>query len=129
MSYHPILQAMKSAPVAVTTVADKPPAKDRWMWRAIPPLAVGALIALTPVPQWLSVNACRYFALFASVITALITEPLPPAVLGLAGIVLAAVSKLVRPAPPDAVSWALSGFANSTVWLIFAAYVFALGYS
>jgi len=121
---------MKSAPVTVTTVADKRlPVKDRWLWRAIPPLAVGALILLTPVPQGLSVNAWRYFALFAGVITGLITEPLPPAVLGLTGIVVAAVLRLVRPAPADAVSWALSGFANSTVWLIFAAYVFALGYS
>ena len=27
-----------------------------------------------------------------------------------------------------ALNWALSGFANSTVWLIFAAFMFALGY-
>ena len=27
-----------------------------------------------------------------------------------------------------AINWALSGFANSTVWLIFAAFIFSLGY-
>ena len=93
------------------------------------PLAVGALIVLAPVPRGLSVNAWRYFALFASVITGIITEPLPPAILGLAGVVLASLARLVRPAPADAATWALSGFANTTVWLIFAAYMFALGYS
>ena len=28
----------------------------------------------------------------------------------------------------DAIKWGLSGFANGTVWLIFAAFIFALGY-
>ena len=105
------------------------PARERSIWRAILPLGVGALIVLAPVPQGLSANAWRYFALFASVITGIITEPLPPAVLGLAGVLLATIFRLVRPSPADAASWALSGFANSTVWLIFAAYMFALGYS
>ena len=102
---------------------------DRWIWRAILPLAVGVVLVLTPVPQGLSVNAWRYFALFASVIAGIITEPLPPAVLGLAGVVLATIWRLVRQSPADAVSWALSGFGNTTVWLIFAAYMFALGYA
>jgi len=35
----------------------------------------------------------------------------------------------VGASPAAATAWALSGFANSTIWLIFAAYVFALGYS
>lgn len=99
------------------------------MWRAILPLAIAVAITLLPTPQGLSVNAWRYFALFAGVITGVITEPVQPAVLGLAGVVLAAVLGLVRTSPADATSWALSGFANSTVWLIFAAYMFALGYS
>jgi len=43
--------------------------------------------------------------------------------------VLAAGLGLVRASPAEATAWALSGFANSTVWLIFAAYMFALGYS
>lgn len=103
----------------------------RWrsIWRALAPLSIGALIGLTPVPQGLSVNAWHYFALFAAVITGVITEPVSPAVLGLGGVVLAAMFGLVRASPADATGWALSGFANSTVWLIFAAYMFALGYS
>jgi L-tartrate/succinate antiporter len=30
--------------------------------------------------------------------------------------------------PADAIKWALSGFSDSTVWLIFVAYMFAMGY-
>lgn len=102
----------------------------RWaLTRALPPLAVGLVIALTPVPQGLTANAWHYFALFAAVITGIITEPIAPAVVGLAGVGLATVLRLVRATPADATSWALSGFANSTVWLIFAAYMFAMGYS
>ena len=117
------------------TVTDRParkgPAAPRWGMasRALPPLVIGTAIAVTPVPEGLSANAWHYFALFAAVITGIITEPMPPAILGLAGVTLAAVLRLVRASPADATSWALSGFANSTVWLIFAAYMFALGYS
>ena len=97
--------------------------------RALPPLAVGTVIALMPVPQGLTANAWHYFALFAAVITGIITEPISSAALGLAGVALATVLGLVRTTPADATNWALSGFANSTVWLIFAAYMFAMGYS
>ena len=97
--------------------------------RAVIPLVLGAALAFTPVPRGLSQNAWRYFALFAAVITGVITEPIPAAAVGLAGITIAAVSGLVYTSPSQATNWALSGFANSTVWLVFAAYMFALGYS
>ena len=96
---------------------------------ALIPLAIGAAIALTPVPSGLPPTAWYYFALFTAVIVAIIAEPFPGAALGLAGIALAAVLGLIGASPAEATSWALSGFANSTVWLIFAAYMFALGYS
>lgn len=106
-----------------------PVSTRRALARALPPLAVGTLIALTPVPQGLAANAWHYFAVFAAVITGIITEPISPAVLGLAGVAVATVLGLVRATPADATNWALSGFANSTVWLIFAAYMFAMGYA
>lgn len=33
-----------------------------------------------------------------------------------------------KPKPSDEIKWALAGFSNSTVWLIFIAFMFALGY-
>lgn len=93
------------------------------------PLVVGLAIALLPVPTNLSPEAWRYFALFAAVIIGIITEPIPPAAVGLTGVVLAAAFGLVGATPAASASWALSGFGNTTVWLIFAAYMFALGYA
>lgn len=106
--------------------------------RAAIPLSVGAVIGLIPVPTDLAPHAWLYFAVFVAVIVALITEPIPAAGIGLIGVTLIAVTGLAfSPAqradpgfklPAEAIKWALAGFANSTVWLIFGAFVFAMGY-
>ena len=93
------------------------------------PLAVGGVVLLVPTPAGLTPNAWHFFALFLATVVGIITEPIPGAAIGLAGISVAAVFGLVRPAPTAATAWALSGFANAVVWLIFAAYMFASGYS
>ncbi len=92
------------------------------------PIALGIVLRLVPTPAGLSPNAWHYFALFAAVITALITEPLPGPAIGLVGVSIATASMFVGNTPAEAVKWALSGFSNDTVWLIFAATVFAIGY-
>ena len=107
-------------------------------WRAGIPVLAGIALALTPAPSGLAHHAWHYSAVFAAVILALITEPLPAAAVGLIGVTLAATFGLVfTPAqmsdpgfrfPAEALRWALAGFANGTVWLIFAAFVFAMGY-
>jgi L-tartrate/succinate antiporter len=97
--------------------------------RAIAPFIIGGAVLLTPTPEGLTANAWHFFALFIATITAIITEPIPGAAAGLLGVLVACVLGLVRPAPAQATAWALSGFSNSTVWLIFAAYMFACGYS
>jgi L-tartrate/succinate antiporter len=99
------------------------------LYEAIVPLAIGMAIALSPVPSGLTVEAWRYFALFTTVIVALITEPIPPAIIGMGGVILGAMLGLVRNTPAQSAQWALSGFGNATVWLIFAGYMFTLGYT
>jgi L-tartrate/succinate antiporter len=101
----------------------------RRAWRVAVPALVGALLALTPVPEGLAPNAWYYFALFATVILAIITEPIPAAALGLAGVCAAAILGLVRDTPAAGAQWALSGFGNTIVWLIFAAFMFTVGYA
>jgi L-tartrate/succinate antiporter len=106
--------------------------------RSAIPLVVGGGIALLPAPPGLALHAWYYFAVFATVIVALITEPIPAAGVGLIGVTVIAVSglaftpaQLANPAfkpPAEAIKWALAGFANSTVWLIFGAFVCAMGY-
>lgn len=79
-------------------------------------------------PPGLPATAWHYFALFAAVIAALITEPLPGPAVGSIGVTIAAALSLVGKTPAEATKWALSGFSNDAVWLIFAANMFALGY-
>ncbi|WP_243312464.1 anion permease [Fundidesulfovibrio agrisoli] len=103
-------------------------------FKALAPLIVGAVLWALPVPAGLAPNAWAYFAIFAAVVVALILEPIAPALAGLAGVTLAALFKLVPmaagkdPSAADAIKWALSGFSDGTVWLIFGAFMFALGY-
>jgi citrate:succinate antiporter/L-tartrate/succinate antiporter len=85
-------------------------------------------LALVPVPAGLEPNAWTYFALFAAVVVGLILEPIPAAAVGLVGVTLAGVGRLVEPSPSGSIAWALSGFQDRTVWLIFGAFVFSIGY-
>ena len=92
------------------------------------PLLVALVVEVLPVPEGLTPEAWRYVAIFGAVIAALITEPLPGPAVGLLGVTVTSALLLVEPAPLDSVRWALSGFADSTVWLMFVAFMFALGY-
>src|SRR5215831_3033134 len=116
------LPALARRPLPVT------PERRSFFVRAAPPLLVGGLIVLLPVPEGLKPQAWYYFALFAAVIVGVATEPIPPGAVGLAGVVIAAMSGLVFKNPTQAVNWALSGFGQPTVWLIFGAYVLSVGY-
>jgi L-tartrate/succinate antiporter len=102
--------------------------RRRFLLRAIPPVVVGVGLALFPVPAGLSPRAWYYFSLFAAVIAGIVAEPLPPPVIGLAGVVVAAMLGLVHQNPTQAINWALSGFSNNLAWLIFASIVIASGY-
>jgi L-tartrate/succinate antiporter len=97
--------------------------------KALIVVAVGIVLAIIPTPAGLQPNAWYYFALFAAAILALILEPIPTAAVGLVAVTLATVLCLVTPGKPkDSIAWMLAGFANTTVWLIFTAYMFAKGY-
>ncbi|AJZ88420.1 Tartrate transporter [Cedecea neteri] len=104
------------------------------------PILISIIILLLPVPAGLEPYAWHFFAVFVGVIVGLIFEPLPGAVIGLTGIVVIALFSqwlLFSPAEladpkfklaSQSFQWAVSGFSNSTVWLIFGAFMFAAGY-
>ena len=92
------------------------------------PIAIAIIVALLPTPEGLAVNAQYFFAVFLGVIVALILEPIPPALIGLTGVSFCAAFGLVGESAKEARNWALSGFSNGVIWLIFAAFMFALGY-
>ncbi len=98
------------------------------IWKSLMPVILGIIIALLPAPQGLTATAWYYFAIFAAVILALILEPIPAAAIGFIGVFFVASLGLTGPKPSDSIRWALSGFSNTTVWLIFGAFMFALGY-
>ena len=109
-------------------------------WKAIAPVAVAIIIALIPAPAGLPQHAWYFFAIFVGVIVGLMFEPLPGGAIGLIGVTLVAIlspwvffspEQLAKPDFNEAraaLNWALSGFSNTTVWLIFGAFMFALGY-
>jgi L-tartrate/succinate antiporter len=97
--------------------------------------AFGLILSLMPVPAGLTKDGWIFFSLFLSVFIGLIVEPFPSAYIGLLGVIIACILKIGPAiASPGAVSsekvlaWGLSGFSNTTVWLIFVAFMFALGY-
>src|SRR5574342_926289 len=109
-------------------------------WKHFAPVAVAIIVALIPAPEGLPQYAWYYFAIFVGVIVGLMFEPLPGGAIGLIGVALVTVlSEYVFFSPEQlakagfnparaSLSWALSGFSNTTVWLIFGAFMFALGY-
>jgi L-tartrate/succinate antiporter len=105
-----------------------PAARKSFVIKALLPLVVGIAIALAPHPSGLTPNAWYFFSLFSAVVAGLILEPIPAAAIGFIGVSLAAAFMMVEATPAKSVAWALGGFSNSTVWLIFAAFMLALGY-
>ena len=109
-------------------------------WRWLLPLGVLVGVGLLPVPEGLPAHAWLYFAVFTSVVAALILEPLPGPALGLIAVTTVAIcapwmlfspEELAQPAfklPREALVWAIGGFGNPTVWLVFSAFMFALAY-
>lgn len=104
------------------------------------PILIALFTLVIPVPDGLAPHAWYFFAIFLGCVVGLILEPLPGAAIGLIGVsVIALLSNYVLFSPEQlanpnfnsanqAFSWAVSGFTNSTVWLIFGAFMFALGY-
>ncbi len=130
----------------IAKTADKKPEgkaaggkKNRWLFMILPVL-VAVLILLIPTPQGLQPFAWHFFAVFVGVIVGLIFEPLPGAVIGLTGVVVISLFSQWLLFSPEQLAdpkfklagqsfkWAVSGFGNSTVWLIFGAFMFAAGY-
>ncbi|EHR8837269.1 DASS family sodium-coupled anion symporter, partial [Shigella flexneri] len=86
------------------------------------PLLIGVVIWFYPIPEGLSPQAWHMFAIFASTIAAILTQPLPSGAVMLVALCVVIFTGTLSEAK------ALSGFASGTVWLIFCAYVLSLGF-
>jgi DASS family divalent anion:Na+ symporter len=85
-------------------------------------LAVGAAIWFIPVPTGLKPEAWKLFAIFVATILGFILQPLPIGSIAFISITFTALAGVLKPAE------ALSGFGNSTIWLIVSAFLFAKGF-
>ncbi|MBP1681877.1 MAG: divalent anion:Na+ symporter family protein [Proteobacteria bacterium] len=94
----------------------------------IVPIAVLFVLWFLPAPQGLTIEGWHFLAVFLAVIIGLVIEPVPAALVGLVGVSVVALIGLAGKTPAANVKWALSGFSNSIIWLIFAAFMFAMGY-
>jgi len=96
--------------------------------RGVAPLAVWLALRLVPVPSGLGLAAWHYFAVFAAAIAALMLTRLPGGAVGLVAVSLITVLRYVDADPTRSIAWALGSFSDTTVWLTFGAFLFAIGY-
>jgi DASS family divalent anion:Na+ symporter len=93
----------------------------QWLRLAIA-VAVGVAIWFVPAPAGVKPAAMHLLAIFAATIVGIIIKPLPMGAVALIGI---AATGLTNTLTPDK---ALSGFGNSTIWLIVIAFFIARGF-
>ena len=85
-------------------------------------VCVGLLIAIVPAPAGVEPRAWRLFAIFVATIVGIIAKPMPMGAVALGGVAAALVTRTLT------ITEALSGFANSTVWLVLTAFFMAAGF-
>ena len=85
-------------------------------------ILVGLIIWFLPVPEGLKAPAWKLFAIFVATILGFILQPLPIGAIALISVGVTGFLKVIS------VSDVLSGFGNSTIWLIVSAFLFAKGF-
>ena len=78
---------------------------------------LGVLIWLCPHPSEISDVAWHLFAIFAATIAGFILQPIPIGAVAFAGVTIASLTGVIS------VSTAISGYGNSTIWLIICAFL------
>lgn len=92
-------------------------------------LIVGAIIWFIPAPEGVHTNAWHLLAIFLATIIGIISKAASMGTMAIIGISLCAVTQVLAPGDPTkAIGNALSGFGNSTIWLICIAFFIARGF-
>jgi len=89
---------------------------------ALVPILVGLGIWLIPVPAGVGATAWTLLAIFVATIVGLVTKPLPMGAVAILSITVLALSGTLT------INEALSGFSNSSIWLIAAAFFISRGF-
>lgn len=80
---------------------------------------IGIILWFCPVPNGLDMQAWRIFAIFAATIVGFILQPIPIGAVAFISVTIAAFTKVMS------VKAAISGYGNSTIWLIICAFLLA----
>ena len=90
--------------------------------KSLATLAVGVGIWFSPMPAGITAQAWHLLAIFVATIVGFILNPIPIGAIAFTSISLSVLLQVLKPGE------ALSGFADTTVWLIVAAFLFAKGF-
>ncbi|MGD0624096.1 MAG: anion permease [Thermodesulfobacteriota bacterium] len=85
-------------------------------------IIIGVIIWYSPMPTGVKQDAWHLLAIFVATIFGLILAPLPMGAVVIIGVLMTTLTRILK------IGEALSGFANSLVWLIAAAFLFARGF-
>jgi DASS family divalent anion:Na+ symporter len=86
------------------------------------PLIVGLIIWFSPAPAGVEIAAWHLLAIFVATIVGIIVKPLPMGAVAMIGIAVTALTGTLS------IGDSLSGFGNSTIWLIVVAFFISRGF-
>ncbi|MFT3827499.1 MAG: anion permease [Chitinophagaceae bacterium] len=92
-------------------------------------IILGVIIWFLPVPEGVKPNAWHLLAIFLATIFGIILKAASMGTMAMLGITMCAATQVLAPGDPSqAIAHALSGFGNSTIWLIGLAFFIARGF-
>jgi DASS family divalent anion:Na+ symporter len=92
-------------------------------------LIFGVILWLIPTPQGLTDNSWHLFAIFISAILGIILKAATMGSISMISITLVAALQLMAPGDAkESIKFALSGFGNSTIWMITVAFFISRGF-
>lgn len=94
---------------------------SQWM-RALVVVIVGTIIWFLPIPEGVKPAAWHLLAIFTATILAFILQPLPIGAIAFLSLSFTAFSGVLK------IGEVLSGFSQTVVWLIVAAFLFSRGF-
>ena len=105
------------------SISDTGLSRNERIVRMVVLVAVGLVIWFMPMPTGIDPKAWHLFAIFVATILGLILQPLPMGAIVLIGMTMTALTGTLS------IGDALNGFSNSTVWLIFVAFMFGRAFA
>ena len=113
---------MTSLSTKATSVAESPLKGHAKLVPLLITIAVGLLIWFIPPPEGVAIEAWHLLAIFVATILGIIIKPLPMGAVAIIGIAMTALTNTLP------IGDALSGFGNSTIWLIVLAFFISRGF-